>query len=156
MQSTAAAAEKVKTDGKGLAISSISALHRNKIPIIAKDIGNKRHGKQNYTDFYIVARENNIPCEKGRDYLTMVAITPKADKIGLLAEILSCVADNGLNNAKIHSRPALDKVKAEEAQMFYLEIAGYAKEKRMENCFSALKNMDGMIVKVLGTYQRPD
>jgi prephenate dehydratase len=124
LTSTAASAKKVADERSGLAISSLDALNENGLEIIAQDIGNKKHGRRNFTDFYLVSKSNGHGYDPSREYLTMVAITPHIDEKGLLAMILQQVAFCNLNNAKIHSRPALDYVGIDgvEPQMFYLEI----------------------------------
>ena len=161
--STAAAAQKVADTKRGLAIASTPALRSRDLEIIAEDIGNKKHGRANFTDFYLVARENGVAYDPTRQYLTMVAITPHADRPGVLAEILEQVAYYNLNNAKIHSRPALDDVAIPELepQMFYLEIMAHEQSDEMRRCIDALrfkltpkgKNIEA--VRVLGSYERP-
>jgi len=160
---TAAAAEKVRETRSGLAIASTEALRERGLQIIAEDIGNKKNNRRNFTDFYLVARENNQQFEQTKRYLTMVAITPNIDKQGLLADILNQVAYHGLNNAKIHSRPALhDPGKCDfEPQMFYLEIISHKKDKHFLKCIDSLKykltpkNRDVEVVRVLGSYEKP-
>jgi prephenate dehydratase len=160
MTSTAAAAQKVAELRSGLAIASTAALKSNRLKLIAENIGNKKNGRTNFTDFYLVARENENKYNDAKKYLTMVAITPHADKPGLLAEILQQVAYYGLNNAKIHSRPALDDVAIDdfEPQMFYLEIMGHQSSDNLKRCIDSLKykltRRD--TVRVLGSYERPE
>lgn len=55
--STAAGAVKVKEAMSGLAIAHIGALCENGLEIIAMDIGNKVHGKRNFTDFYLLSKK---------------------------------------------------------------------------------------------------
>lgn len=161
--STAAAAQKVAESRYGLAIASSEALKKCGLELIAEDIGNKKHGRTNFTDFYLVAKENGQEYDEARRYLTMVAITPHVDKRGLLAEILQQVAYYNLNNAKIHSRPALDDVAIQslEPQMFYLEITDHQDSVDMRRCIDSLrykltpKGKDIEVVRVLGSYERP-
>lgn len=161
--STAAAAEKVAASKSGLAIASSSALKGCGLELVAEDIANKKHGRANFTDFYLVASENRQRYDKAKKYLTMVAITPHADQPGLLAEILQQVAYHSLNNAKIHSRPALGKVAIDslEPQMFYLEIMSHQNSSDLRRCINALrykltpKGSDIEVVRVLGSYEKP-
>ncbi len=160
--STAAGAQKVAETKSGLAIASADALKSRGLEVVAEDIGNKKHGRANFTDFYLVARENGVEYDATKQYLTMVAITPHTDKPGLLAEILQQVAFYHLNNAKIHSRPALDAVEIAdlEPQMFYLEIMAHEHSDEMRRCIDALrftltpKGKDVEVVRVLGSYER--
>ena len=161
--STATAAQKVKETKSGLAIASSNVLSSNGLEIIAEDISNKKHGKTNFTDFYLVAKEIGQEYKQRKKYNTMVAITPHLDKPGLLAEILYQVAYYGLNNAKIYSRPALDEVKIGELepQMFYLEIMDHQNSNDFRRCIDSLrykltpKGRDVEVVRVLGSYERP-
>lgn len=162
--STAAAAKKVTEAKSGLAIASSEALKEYGLEIVAEDIGNKKYGKRNFTDFYLVARENGQEYDGAKRYFTMVAITPHTDKSGLLAEILQQVAYHNLNNAKIHSRPALDNVAIDsiEPQMFYLEIMSHQDSIDMRRCVDSLrykltpKGKNVEVVRVLGSYERPE
>jgi len=160
--STAAAAQKVAEAKSGLAIASSGALEKCDLELVAEDIGNKKYGKKNFTDFYLVARENGQEYDEARRYLTMVAITPQVDKPGLLAEVLQQIAYYNLNNAKIHSRPALDNVMIDnlEPQMFYLEIMDHQESNDLRKCIDLLrykltpKGRNIETVRVLGSYER--
>ncbi len=160
--STAEGAKKVSETKSGLAVASLKALEKYGLNIIAENVGNKRQGRTNFTDFYLVSKKNNVKEEDGKDYLTMVAITPHIDESGLLANILFQIAYHGLNNAKIHSRPALDEVDIRtEPQMFYLEIMCHKDFEDFKRCIDALKykftpkGKDIEVVRVLGSYERP-
>lgn len=161
VSSTAEAVEKVKSFGSGLAIANIDAFENSDLEIISIDIGNKKHGKTNFTDFYLVSKENGVEFDSSKKYLTMVAITPHKDESGLLAKILNLIASYNLNNAKIHSRPALDEVNTMESepQMFYLELETHKDEGKFRECISSLRqilapeDLDVETVRVLGSYE---
>ncbi len=165
--STADAAEQVAEHKAGIAIATAGALKEYGLEVIGANIGNRRQGKQNFTDFYVVAEENNVPMEPGKEYLTMVAITPHVDKVGLLAGILNQISYYDLNLAKIHSRPALDDVSANsEPQMFYLETECHKNSPAFQLCVNALaykltpkdaedNPLDAEVVRVLGSYEKP-
>jgi len=162
MTSTAAAVERVVENGSGLAIASRNAIEKGGLELLSKDVGNVKHGKRNFTDFYTVSRESDVSYDPDAEYLTMVAVTPQVDKVGLLWDILGQVAFHGLNNAKIHSRPAIDHVDMEsEPQMFYLEIRCHKKSPDFKRCVDSLKyklvprGKDVEVVRVLGSYNRP-
>ena len=123
VSSTAEGARIVAEKKKGFAVAPKEALEFFGLDVVAEDIGNRRHGKQNFTDFYLVSAKPYGNCDPGEAYSTMVAITPHVDRSGLLAQILQHVAFFGINNAKIHSRPAIDFVDIDiDPQMFYLEM----------------------------------
>ncbi len=161
--STAAAAKIVAEIQSGFAIANTQALKRSGLEIIAENIGNRKGGRTNSTDFYIVSSEENQEYDPAKQYLSMIAITPHMDKPGLLAEILGQVAYHNLNNAKIHSRPAISKViiPGTEPQMFYLEITAHQKSEDMVRCIDSLKykmtpkGRDVEVVRVLGSYEKP-
>lgn len=164
--STAAAAKKVAETKFGLAIASQEALLACGLEIIAEDIGNKRYGRVNFTDFYLVSisKEFEQKYNPEKKYLTMIAITPHVDKIGLLAEITLQIAKFNLNIVKVHSRPALDDVMIDdiEPQMFYLEIESHQDNDSFEKCVDSLKDelmpkgRNVEVVRVLGSYEKPE
>lgn len=88
----------------------------------------------------------------------MVAVTPHVDRPGLLAEILLQISYYGLNNYKLHSRPAIDDVKLKDYEpiMFYIEIMCHQEDDNFKRCIEAIrykltfKNKE--IVRILGSY----
>ena len=163
VSSTAEAAKIVKAKKNGLAIASKEALLHNSLEIVAENIGNRRHGRINFTDFYLLSKDNQNGYKSDQRYFTMITVTPRVDRRGLLAEILSQVAYYGLNNAKIHSRPAIDEVSLDvEPQMFYLEIMAHENDPDFIKCVEALqyrltpKGSNAEVVRILGSYCRPD
>lgn len=154
--STAEAARLVAESGSGLAIASRAALDENKLPVIAADIGNRRHGRRNFTDFLLVsaAAPDAPEYPHGGSYRTMVAITPRTERVGLLAEILAQFTFHNLNIAKIHSRPAIDPIEMSiEPQMFYIEVISRADGEDLRRCADALDyRYGGHSVRVLGSF----
>lgn len=163
VDSTTEGARRVAREKTGLAISAIEALTSNGLEVIASDIGNKKHGRDNATDFYLVGKDAPAIPKNDLRYLTMIAVTPHVDKPGLLAGILSQVAYYGLNNAKIHSRPAIDQVdEIASPQMFYLEIVSRPDDENFIRCVDALRyhltprQKDIETVRILGSYRSPE
>lgn len=153
--STAEAARLVAEAGEGLAIASRDALAANSLNILAEDIGNRRHGRRNFTDFLLVsAAPLAAPPPQADSCRTMVAITPRTERVGLLAEILAQFTFHGLNIAKIHSRPAIDPIEMRiEPQMFYLEVISAADGEDLRHCADALDYRYGRhSVRVLGSF----
>src|SRR5271169_12778 len=124
VNSTSEAVRIVNERRTGVAIASETALEKFSVPVFARNIGNRRHGKSNFTDFFIVqSSKASITVDFGVGNHAMIAITPRIDRPGLLAELLGQFAFYGLDISKIHSRPAIDSIeRAEEPQMFYLEV----------------------------------
>ena len=161
--STTEGVKQVHDDRKGLVIASLEGLRAYDIPVVAEDVGNTRHGKANYTDFFLLSRSPTADGADTKQYLTMVAVTPHIDRVGLLEEILFQIAYHDLNIVKIHSRPAIDDVQfaSGEPQMFYLEIMCHARQENFRRCVDALQYKFSQhggccdAVRVLGSYPAP-
>jgi prephenate dehydratase len=139
-------------NNSGLAIAKKEAFKN--IAVLAEDVGNKKHGRKNFTDFYVVAK---YYCnESPENPLTMVAITPRIDRPRLLHDLLGRI---DLNIEKIHSRPAIDEVNLGsngEPQMFYIEIAGSMESDAFKKCMEEINALEkGKITaRILGSYER--
>lgn len=163
MSSTVSGIEKVISLNEGYVIANKDILKKKELYLLGEDIGNRNNGKKNFTDFYLVSKENDVDKIKDLSYLTMIAIVPPDDRYGLLVDILSQVRYYGLNNAKIHSRPILDKfIKPHfEHQMFYLEIEAHQKDESFIRCVDSLnyklskKSSEKDPVTILGCYKMP-
>jgi len=153
--STAEAARLVKESRRGMAIASSDALLEQGLTIRRRDIGNKRSNRQNFTDFLLVsAAKETAATAQGEAFRTMVAITPRTERVGLLSEILAQFNFYNLNIAKIHSRPAIDPIEMSiEPQMFYLEVMSGADGEDLRRCADALDyRYGGHSVRVLGSF----
>lgn len=162
VNSTSEGAEKVRRQKSGIAICSIDALREGKeLEVIARDIGDIP-GARNYTDFYVVAKEDIGYQDPTLDYLSMIAVTPHLDRIGLLSDVLMQIRYYGLNMTDIHSRPALDDVRLDNnssPKMFYIEIEGHKDSEKLVRAIDAIKwvltpagkNIE--VVMVLGSYE---
>lgn len=156
--STTAAAARVAEEKTGVAVASKAALQACGVPVLAENIGNNKHGIPNFTDFFVLSA-NSRPLAPVESRLTMVAITPHIDRVGLLQDILLQIAYYDINLAKIHSRPAIDRVDnmTDEPQMFYLEMVCGQDQERFTHCVNALRYKFGLpdnpdTVRVLGSY----
>jgi prephenate dehydratase len=165
-ESTAGGAERVNQQRSGLALADVRALRDFGLEVLVEGIpNNETYGSSNYTDFYFVStEEDHKPQMQGKNYLTMIAVTPHVDRKGLLDGILGQVAWYGLNNVKIHSRPALYDVKLYgngEPQMFYLEIECHKENEDFRQCVNSLRHKltptgsSVEVVRVLGSYEKP-
>jgi len=160
VENTGKGIEIVKQEKSGLAIGRPDVLEKE-LEVLDRDIGNKKKGRQNYTDFYLIAKDDEVEVfDDDKKYITMVAINPHFDKIGLLDDITSQLRYFGLNIAKIHSRPALNNGSG-DPQMFYLEINCESYKKRFRKAIDSItwkltpKGKDVEIVRVLGSYEKP-
>ena len=128
------------------------------VPIFAHDVGNLRRGKSNFTDFFIVRVDGaGTANDLGVPDHTMIAITPRIDRPGLLAELLGQFHFYGLDIAKIHSRPAIESVESdEEPQMFYLEVKCAPNADPLLRCAEAIRYRFGReeapdeLVRIMG------
>jgi prephenate dehydratase len=158
--STTEGVKHVCNDKRGFVIAGLDALQAHGVPVLAEDIGNTRHGKSNFTDFFLLAGAPVMQFLPDIQYSTMIAVTPHIDRVGLLEEILFQIAYHDLNLAKIHSRPAIDDVKyaVGEPQMFYLEIMCHSGQENFQRCVESLQykfSLHGSqcdAVRVLGSY----
>ncbi len=175
--STAAAAQERAKTQSGLAIGPAETLQNYGLQILAENIGNRRRGHANYTDFYVVTKEayvadNNNAQMKGVHEnephdTTMVAILPLENKPRVLLNILSIVGKYNLNLRNIHSRPSLlPDISGihipSNAQMFYLDVEEAPCAEAMEQCLDDTRKNLGCtdvehkleLVRVLGSYKR--
>ncbi len=161
VSSTSDAARMVGERKSGIAIASEGALERFDVPVLARNVGNLRHGKSNFTDLFVVKRPDvQVSLQLGEPNHALIAITPSIDRPGLLAELLGQFHFYGLDIAKIHSRPAIDWVEsAAEPQMFYLEVKCAPHAEPLRRCTEALQYGFGgnghsaELVRVLGGFR---
>ncbi|MEM8875085.1 MAG: prephenate dehydratase domain-containing protein [Planctomycetota bacterium] len=134
--STADAAKLAATDG-GTALAARPAIEAAGLTVIHDDVGNRRGGRANFTDFLFVA---DTPADlRAGDYRTLLAVTPAEERPGLLAELLAQFAFHRLNIAKIHSRPAFGANHDIEPQMFYLEVMCRPDDDAFVRCAEAIR-----------------
>jgi prephenate dehydratase len=161
VNSTSEGARIVAERKQGVAIASETGLKKFGVPIFARDIGNLSHGKSNFTDFFVVRGAGAGPAiELGAPNHVMIAITPRIDRPGLLAELLGQFHFYDLDIAKIHSRPAIDQAEsAEEPQMFYLEVKSPPDADSLLRCLDAIRYRFGRdksaseLVRVIGGFR---
>ena len=161
VNSTAEAARMVAAQKHGVAIASERALDKYAVPILARDVGNRRQGKANFTDFFMVGHGGGASrIDLGAPNRSIVAIVPQIDRLGLLADILGQFRFYELDIAKIHSRPAIDTINgAGEPQMFYLEVACAPDAAPLMRCADAIRysfshdKSSGDPVRVMGGFR---
>ena len=161
VSSTADAARIVAEQKSGIAIAAEAALARFHVPVLARNIGNLRHGKSNFTDLFVVKRcDTPVSLQLGEPDHALIAITPSIDRPGLLAELLGQFHFYDLDIAKIHSRPAIDWVeRAAEPQMFYLEVKCSPDAEPLRRCAEAIQYRFGRsggaadLLRVLGGFR---
>jgi prephenate dehydratase/prephenate dehydrogenase len=144
LQATSSTADAARLAAKGemLALADEAAIARYGLKLAARDVANRPMGRVNFTDFLLVASvDDNASDELASGAArTLLAITPRHDHPGLLADILHQFAFYRLNIAKIHSRPAIDSVPAfVEPQMFYLEVIVPQSDHALRACLTSIR-----------------
>lgn len=138
--STSKAMQMAAEDKNIAAIGNIEAANFYKVSVKLKNISNKEN---NLTRFVEIAKSKQIiNGEK-----TSLMIKPFDDRAGLLFEILSIFKIKGINLTKIESIPTGKKM---NDYVFYLDIEGSLKEKRVKDALVFLRTFVG--VKVFGSY----
>lgn len=142
---TAMAVKKVKADEdlSEAAIASEEAAEIYGLKTIKGDIANTR---ENYTRFFIVAREpveysGRIPCKT-----SLIFATKHIE--GALVNCLNVLARNHLNLTKIESRP---RPNIPWEYLFYADFEGNIKSKNVKKALEEL-SIEVSFMKVLGTY----
>ena len=124
------------------AIAKPDALRDAGLRVIADDVGNRSGGgtgRANFTDFLRVSLAGDP--SGGGDPRTLVAVSPRENRPGLLADVLREFAFYRLDLAKIHSRPALGvggTGGGAEPQMFYMEVMAAHDADPLRRCLDAL------------------
>ncbi|MGL4629986.1 MAG: prephenate dehydratase, partial [Leadbetterella sp.] len=144
VESTSKAAKLASEDPESAAICSEIAAKLFRIPILFQNI---EDNSQNRTRFYILAKNfENQP--SGNDKTTFIAMLPKTDESGILADFLFDFKKAGINLSKIESRPY--KGNEDFNFWFFVEAIEYAKS----DAFQEIIAKHGSYIKILGSYVR--
>jgi prephenate dehydratase len=106
--------------------------------VLADDVANRYFGRQNYTEFLLIGRDEQsaVPAPPQR---CVLACAPRTDRPGLLADLLGMLAFFKINLARIHSRPAIEAAPTQlDPQVFYFEIAGVVPPQVLKICMESL------------------
>jgi prephenate dehydratase len=98
--SNAASARAVRPGTAAAAVTTAEAAERCRIPIVA---GNIQDAEENTTRFVVISAKPYRGPDAGK---CSVLLDPKADRAGLLADLLAVFARLGINLTRIESRPA--------------------------------------------------
>ena len=146
---TALSGRKIKDDGDPTqaAIASEEASRLFGLSIIERGIANQ---EENYTRFLVAARKSvrvdgRIPCKT-----SIVMMT--GNEPGSLLEALLVFRDNGINLAKLQSRPVLQNPWEE---MFYVDFEGNLENANVRLAIDELTRR-ARFIKVLGSYPSQD
>lgn len=142
---TAGSVKMIKDKGimDGAAIASSRAAEIYGMKIIAKEIEDNIN---NYTRFFILAREDSPPTGKDK---TSIVFSVK-HRPGALLELLKELAERQINLTKIESRPTRQKP---WEYNFYLDFDGHRLEPRVQEALNDIERYT-LFMKVLGSYPR--
>ncbi len=125
-----------------MAIGSRKAADIYNFEIIDENI---EDNKNNVTKFLVVSK--SVSCSPDANK-SLVVISPKEDRQGLLLEILKFFDDKGINLTKIESRPSKKEL---GNYIFYIEFDGSIKNDDVKEVISKIRSNIGD-VKILGCY----
>ena len=143
VESTAKACEIVLEEERAGAVASEVASLTYNLNILAKNI---QDSPSNYTRFLILGKD--IPKPTGRDKSSLVFALK--DRPGALYKALEVFYKRSINLTKIESRPSRKRA---FDYVFFLDLEGHVKEKRVKEALEELKDRV-MMVKVLGSYPK--
>lgn len=154
-KSSTSEAIKLAVIEKYAVIGLAETIRTSGLKIHSLDIGNRRHGSVNFTDFFVLSKATiKDTYSRAEANRTLVAITPNFDKPGLLGAILSQFSFVGINLAKIHSRPASAQIANQlEPQMFYMELVTSPDNPVLAKCIAMLEWKFGKgnnVVRIMG------
>ena len=128
--STAKAMQIAAEDPEFTAIGSKEAAKNYGLQVLEENISDN---KDNMTRFLLISKEEN---DEGAN--TSLLLNPKEDKPGLLFQILSPFAAQGINLSKIESLPSGKKI---GEYVFYIEVSGSLNDQKVRSAIEFLKNI---------------
>ncbi len=141
--SNAEAAEQAALNSNLAAIASSAAAEIYGVKVLIADI---EDDADNTTRFLIVG---NTEAEPSGDDKTSLLVSSQ-NKPGALYRLLEPMAIHGVSMTRIESRPSR---KGLWDYVFFIDIEGHAKERRVSEVLSELEN-EAALVKLLGAYPR--
>lgn len=145
MESTAAAAQKIKGSKNEAAIGSELAASTYGLNMLACGI---EDNPSNMTRFLVMGRGEGL--STGSDKTTVIFATP--DSPGSLHKALASYAKRGINLAKIESHPVKERL---WEYLFFVDMIGHIQDKDIKNALDELKDRTTFI-KILGSYPRAE
>jgi prephenate dehydratase len=141
LQSTTAGMQHVleQQDAHGLAIGPPFAAKNYDLALVDEYIEDEKH---NQTRFLVCAKHPGVSDELG---FVLVAIVPKADRPGLLRDILGVTAESGINLSQIESRPQRTHL---GSYLFYLRLDMAATDGRFDVLVDAMHQLGADAVRL--------
>ncbi len=128
--STAAAAVAVQRGEFDAAVSAPVAINHYPLRELATGVADVADAK---TRFLLLRRPGALPEPTGADRTSLVVTT--ADRVGVLAELLTELALRGISLTRIESRPTKGRL---GEYRFYIDLLGHVAEPRVGDALAAL------------------
>ncbi len=145
MESTAAAAKKVKGNRNEAAIGSSLAASTYGLNILAEGI---EDNPSNMTRFLVIGSgEGEVT---GLDKTSLIFAT--SDSPGSLHQALSSFAGRKINLSKIESHPVKERL---WEYLFFVDVIGHVNDKAIKSCLTELKEKTTYL-KILGSYPKSE
>ncbi|HKS48123.1 MAG TPA: prephenate dehydratase [Amycolatopsis sp.] len=146
--STAAAAVAVRAGEFDAAVTAPVAVEHYPLRVLATEVADVRDAR---TRFLLVRRpEHPLPEPTGADRTSIVAAA--ANRTGALAELLTELADRGINLTRLDARPARGNF---GEYRFFIDFEGHVAEPRIGDALAALRRRCRN-VRFLGSHPRAD
>ena len=127
------------------AIGTSLGAEKYNLKVIKNNIANKEINK---TMFIVIATK---PTERTNHDRTSIAISPHADRPGLLRDILNAFAETKINLEMIQSRPD-----GYGNYIFYIDMEGHPEDDKVKKAFNIInEKLSGKfhdVIKILGSY----
>ncbi len=143
MESTTAAAKKIKDSKNAAAIGSALAAANYGLNLLAESI---EDNPSNTTRFLVIGRGEGEAT--GDDKTSIIFATP--DYPGALHRALSSFSKRKINLAKILSHPVKER---KWEYLFFVDMIGHVQDREIRECLEELKNKT-IYLKILGSYAR--
>ncbi len=140
--STSKAAYIASKEKGSSAIASVLAAEKYNLKILARNIEDSAN---NITRFLVIGQ--HIPSPTKNDKTSVMFYG--REKIGALHDMLAPFKRNNINLTKIESRPS--KKKAWE-YYFFIDMLGHSEDPNVKKALKELRSVQGVHVKILGSY----
>ena len=145
LESTAAAAQRVRKEEKAAAIGSKAAAAQYGLKVLSEGI---EDNPNNTTRFLVIGEGEGKPT--GKDKTSLLFATPHTP--GALYAALQSFADRHINLMKIESYPVKDRL---WEYLFFVDVAGHREDEAVKQCLDELKQK-ATFLKILGSYPKSE
>ncbi|HYD48132.1 MAG TPA: prephenate dehydratase [Terriglobales bacterium] len=140
--SNARAAERARDDSGVAAVAGLTAAHRYKLRVVARNIQDQAN---NFTRFFVIGRDPIAKASGDDKSSLLLSVSHTA---GALHRVLKPFADHQVSLCSIESRPLKGRP---WEYLFFLDLVGHVDEPRVKRALAAVAKRCHA-VKVLGSY----